>query len=102
MSRFSACFTFTVLVVLLASAVQAHLLEGNRGPVDAFNYDESVAAPFKSAFAGFFGLPLVAKLTIIAVVVAAAFVIFGRMRNSASNNLRMAASLHEKANGEMR
>ena len=170
-----------MLVVIAAAAVipqlvQAHLLNGTKGPVDAFNYDgklvqhldvdcgqaleckqtdaknvfffscyydvgsaecqcskgdfsrcnvssssldakqaaaiqnsggganKGILGLARSAFAapGFFfsrfmGLPLLAKLFILAVAAAAVILAFNRLKDSAANNLRTAKDLHEEA-----
>lgn len=167
-----AVFVIAAVVVLLPRPAFAHLLDGNRGPVDAFNYDEekaahldgdcsrafeckpndvkgvffygchydvhssecqcsegefskcdvsasslgpkeaarlsgggaglfaiagSIAAPVKSVFGAFSGLPLVAKAALAVIAAFALFALFSRMRDNASNNLRKAQSLHERA-----
>lgn len=169
MSKFYFVAGLVALLAALLPVASAHLLDGNRGPVDAYNYDEVKAAhlnedcakafecqpadakdayfyncaydvasaecqcsqggfsrcrvasssldpavarmrsggvssiaglvtrPVKSAFAALGGMPVAAKLALLAVFVAAAFIVFSRTRDSASNNLRKARSLHERA-----
>ncbi len=172
-----ACLLMLVAIavaVVIPQLVQAHLLNGSKGPVDAFNYDEklvrhldvdcgmafeckqtdvksaflfncyydvksgecqcskggfsncnvsrsslsvkeaaaikassnskgilglagSVVAVPKLFFSGFLGLPLLARLFILAVAVAAIVLAFNRLRDSAANNLRTAKDLHEEA-----
>ncbi len=56
-----------------------------------------VLAPFKLAFSAFGRLPLPARAAIVIGLVAAAIFIFLRTRNTPSNNLRRAQSLHARA-----
>lgn len=69
-------------------------LKGNAGLLAIAG---SITGPVKSAFGALSGLPLLAKVALIAVLVAAAFVLFSRLRDNASNNIRRAQSLHQQA-----
>lgn len=162
---------------VIPQLVSAHLLDGSRGPVDAFNYDEGqvghldadcgeafecrqtdvkgvfffscyydvrsgecqcskgdfskcsvarssfsakeaaaakggggkgvvslvggvvadAAGLFKFVFAKFAALPLLAKVVVLIIALAAVMFIFSRLRDNAANNLRRAKSLHEEA-----
>ncbi|MBI2145384.1 hypothetical protein HYU18_03625 [Candidatus Woesearchaeota archaeon] len=161
---------FAVFAAIVAAVMPvagfAHLLDGNRGPVDAYDYDEvqaahlnedcayefecrpndqkgvyfygcyydvgssecqcsegelsrcnravsslagqpsksggllsfggSVAGPLKSSFGSFGSLPLLVKVALVAVAAGLFFMVFTRLRDSVSNNLRRARSFHEK------
>ena len=57
----------------------------------------SVLALFGGAFGKFSSLPILAKIAIVAIAVAAVIFVFIRLRSTAARNFRMADSLHAEA-----
>lgn len=77
---------------------QAAVLKGSSNGVLGF-VGAVVAKPFKLAYVKFAALPLLAKVVVLVIALAAITFIFSRFRDNAANNLRKARELHEQASG---